>query len=99
MDTNILKNEVGYFLGAKEEYIMSFYSAAEEKYGSFDGFIRDGLGIGDSEKQALREKYLEAEKQARNDSNIETASGQNAGSIANMEKIDYLTLLAKQMNM
>lgn len=62
-DSELADEALGYLLGAKEEYIMSFYSAAEERYGSFDGFVRHGLGIGDSEKQALREKYLEAGKQ------------------------------------
>lgn len=99
-DSELADEALGYLLGAKEEYIMSFYSAAEERYGSFDGFVRHGLGIGDSEKQALREKYLEVEKQkSREEPYKDNASDGNAGSIANMERIDYLTLLAEQMNL
>lgn len=77
---------------------MSFYSASEKKYGSFDEFVQDG--IVDSEKQALNEKYPEADKQqAVEDSGKNESSGGNAESIANMERNDYLTLLSEQMNM
>ena len=48
-----------YLLGAETEYLEAFYAAAEEKYGSIEGLIRDGLGIGDEERQALQERYLD----------------------------------------
>lgn len=98
-DNELADEALGYLLGAKEEYILSFYSAVDEKYGSFDEFIIYGLGIGDSEKYALREKYLEAGRHTEDDSDRENAFGLNTGSIANMERIDYLTLLAEQMDM
>ena len=47
------------FLGASEEYPLRVYAKAEELYGSFDGFIRDGLGISDAERETFRQMYLE----------------------------------------
>ena len=49
---------LGYLLGAKEEYIRSFYKAVDDKYGSFDGFVRDALGLDDAARAAFRDKYL-----------------------------------------
>lgn len=48
-----------YLLGAEEDYIESFYLAVDDKYGSFDHFIQDGLKIGENEQNRLKAKYLE----------------------------------------
>ena len=47
--------------GAAREYIESFYQAVDEKYGSMDGFIRDGLWYTAEELERMKEKYLTAE--------------------------------------
>ena len=47
------------FMGACEEYPMSVYAKAEELFGSFEGFLRDGLGVSEADRQAFREKYLD----------------------------------------
>ena len=47
------------FMGACEEYILGVYAKAEELYGSFDGFIREGLEISDAQREELRRMYLE----------------------------------------
>lgn len=47
------------FLGAHEKYPLTVYARAEERYGSFDSFLRDGLGVCDADREALRRRYLE----------------------------------------
>ena len=47
-----------YLLGADKEYIDSFYSEAEKKYGSIDGFIHNALHITDEDINKLKEMYL-----------------------------------------
>ena len=47
------------FIGAHEEYPQMVFRTADELYGSFDGFIRDGLQITDSERETFRKLYLE----------------------------------------
>ncbi|MBQ3878832.1 MAG: tyrosine-protein phosphatase [Oscillospiraceae bacterium] len=47
------------FIGAHEEYPQMVFRTADELYGSFDGFIRDGLQITDSECETFRKLYLE----------------------------------------
>ena len=47
------------FMGAHERYPRAVWAAAEERYGSFDDFIRDGLGVSDFEREELRRRYLE----------------------------------------
>ncbi len=46
------------FLGAHEEYPLTVYQTAEELYGDFEGFIRNGLGITGAERETLRQMYL-----------------------------------------
>ena len=48
-----------YLFGAHDEYLSAIYSTVEDAFGSFDGFITDGLGIGNAEREALRNVYLE----------------------------------------
>ena len=47
-------------LGVEREYIETAFQAAEEKYGSLENFIREGLNISDEEVQMLRNKFLES---------------------------------------
>ena len=46
-------------LSAEEDYIDSFYRAVNDKYGSFDNFILNGLKIEENEQNRLKMKYLE----------------------------------------
>ena len=46
-------------LGVEREYIETAFQTAEEKYGSLEVFIRDGLNISDEDIQKLRNKFLE----------------------------------------
>ena len=58
MDENA-KQAMFAFMGAHEKYPLTVYAEAEARYGSFDAFIRDGLGVTDAEREALRQRYLE----------------------------------------
>jgi len=50
-----------YLFGAEREYIETYYQAVNEKYGSMDGFIRDGLCITPEGLERMKEKYLTVE--------------------------------------
>ena len=58
MDENA-KQAMFAFMGAHEKYPLTVYSEAEARYGSFDAFIRDGLGVTDAQREALKLRYLE----------------------------------------
>ena len=45
---------------ADETYLQAAYDTADRLFGSFDGFLREGLGITQEERERLRERYLEA---------------------------------------
>ena len=51
--------EVKLFFSAREEYIASLYDEADKEYGSFENFLKEGLGADEAVQGALREKYLE----------------------------------------
>ena len=44
---------------AKEEYIKSAYDAMAEKFGSFDNFVENGLGITREEIESFKNYILE----------------------------------------
>lgn len=46
-------------LGVEQIYIETAFKTAEDKYGSLENFIRDGLNISDEDIQKLRNKFLE----------------------------------------
>ena len=46
-------------LGVEQIYIETAFRTAEDKYGSLESFIRDGLNISDEDIQKLRNKFLE----------------------------------------
>ena len=48
-----------YLFGAEEEYIGAYYEAVEEKYGDFYTFIREGLGLSDTDIDEFKGKYLQ----------------------------------------
>ena len=48
-----------YLFAAWQDYLEGTYSLVKERYGDFDGYIRDGLHITDEEREILKEKFLE----------------------------------------
>ncbi len=46
-------------LGVKAEYVEASISAAKREWGSIAGYIRDGLGISDSQRAQLQANWLE----------------------------------------
>ena len=57
-DSPLADASLRYMFGADEAFIRSFYAAAEQQYGSFEGFIRDGLKVSAEEADLLRARYL-----------------------------------------
>ena len=55
VDADILRP----LIGVERIYIETAFNSAEEKYGSLENFIREGLNISDEEIQTLRNKFLE----------------------------------------
>ena len=47
------------FVTAREEYIDTYYEAAEKNYGGIEGFIRNGLGLDDEFIAKFRNTFLE----------------------------------------
>ena len=47
-------------IGVEQIYIETAFKTAEEKYGSLENFIREGLNISDEEIQILRNKFVES---------------------------------------
>ena len=48
------------FIDTHVEYPEIVYKTAQDNYGSFENFIREGLGVTDEECETLRRMYLEA---------------------------------------
>ncbi|MEZ4282309.1 MAG: tyrosine-protein phosphatase [Myxococcota bacterium] len=46
-------------IGVREEYIHASFEAVRQEWGDFDGYLRDGLGITDAEREGLRRNLLE----------------------------------------
>ena len=51
-------DSIYYFEWAHKEYIEAFYGKIEEKHGGVDNFLQQ-MGIGEKEKEILKEKYLQ----------------------------------------
>lgn len=45
--------------GTEPAYLLAFWEAIDERFGSFDSFIHDGLGLLDSDIERFRNAYLE----------------------------------------
>ena len=50
---------VDYLFGAKEEYLNAVYDTLENKYGNFDNYLSQALGITSEERAKIRNLYLE----------------------------------------
>lgn len=49
---------MAYLFGAYEDFLDTALRVADEAYGGFDGYLRDGLGVSADEREALRERFL-----------------------------------------
>jgi protein-tyrosine phosphatase len=45
-------------LEVRREYLQAAFDAIHERWGSFDAYLRDGLGVDDGERRALQERLL-----------------------------------------
>ncbi|WP_380878620.1 protein-tyrosine-phosphatase [Sphingomonas sp. DBB INV C78] len=52
-------------LGVRAEYIQAAFDEVEKSYGSFDAYLKDGLGLDGEEINALRTRYLTGEAARR----------------------------------
>lgn len=57
--TNMSAAAVWPTLGVREAYLDEFYKSVDATYGSVDGYLRDGLGLEDSDIEALHARYLQ----------------------------------------
>lgn len=59
VDSDEAAKAVGYLFGAQQVYLNAVYGAAQKKYGTFDNYLTQGLGITIEEREELRTIYLE----------------------------------------
>ena len=53
-----IESSVRKLYSTDRSYLQAFLDAVDRRYGSFDGYVHEGLGLSDSDIQLLREKYL-----------------------------------------
>ena len=53
------RSEVQALMEVRPEYLEAAFAAIEEKYGSFEGYLQEGLGIDDATLERLRSALLE----------------------------------------
>jgi len=53
------RSEVRALMEVRPEYLDAAFAAIDEKYGSFEGYLREGLGIDDATLERLRSTLLE----------------------------------------
>jgi protein-tyrosine phosphatase len=46
--------------GVQSEFLAASFEAVEQDHGSLDGYLREGLGVADPERERLRALYLQA---------------------------------------
>ena len=56
-DSPLADESLRYLFGTHEDYILAYYEAVSDKYGSMDGLICEGLGLSESNRMELREMY------------------------------------------
>ena len=57
-DDPVIDRSMAYIFGTDRSYIETFFNVADSRFGSFDAFVRDGLGLSDDDVNLLRKKYL-----------------------------------------
>lgn len=55
---NVSPSQLEALLTVRRGYLQAAFDQVEKKYGSFDSYLRDGLGLTDEELEALRNRYL-----------------------------------------
>ena len=56
------KEALIWLFGAHGDYLNALYAKIEERFGSFDGFLRDGLGLTAADREQSKTMYLEPAK-------------------------------------
>lgn len=46
-------------LGVRTDHLTTFYDSVAERYGSMENYLRDGLGLTETDLETLRARYLE----------------------------------------
>ena len=57
--TSMTADAVWPSIGVREAYLDEFYRSVDKKYGSVDGYLREGLGLTDADIERLRSRYLD----------------------------------------
>ena len=57
-DGLVTEEALKYLFGAERDYIEEYYQTIESKYGSFGGFLRDGLGLSWEDILQIQSLYL-----------------------------------------
>jgi protein-tyrosine phosphatase len=57
-DDPAIDKSMEFFFFANKSYIGEFFDSVDRRFGSFDAFVRDGLGLSDKDVTLLRHKYL-----------------------------------------
>lgn len=58
-DSPLADESLHYLFGAHKDYLCTFYSLVEQKYGSMDAFLRDALDVTKDKRQDLQDAYLQ----------------------------------------
>lgn len=58
-DMDRAQDALGYLFGAKKEYIEAFFDNITQKYGGFDSYAKEALGLDEAAISALRSRLLE----------------------------------------
>ena len=57
-DDPVIDKSMEFFFFANRSYIESFFDSINKRFGSFDAFVRDGLGLSDEDVALMKQKYL-----------------------------------------
>lgn len=57
--TPVIRESLDNMFLAHEEYLLEAYQAAEDMYGSMDGYLKESLGVNDALRAELKDRYLE----------------------------------------
>ena len=57
-DSPLIDKSLRYLYGADKAYLDAFFSAMDERFGSFDAFVHDGLHLTDEDIHMLEDLYL-----------------------------------------
>ena len=58
MENPVAAESIRYLLGAEQEYIETFFGTVDERFGSFEAFVHEGLRLTEAEVETLKKLYL-----------------------------------------